>query len=357
MNAVERAIRDANPIPDVTAPPNDAIDLAAVLARVESSRHLRVRQGRRSIRLPQGWLLSAAAAVVVLGVIGGVSLLSGRVEPATSSAPTAASLAPDVTLFPPRVVQRPSLIDDPHATMSAAPVIPADARERPRPGAAVATAGTPLPDIANAEVADEGGPPAPLGTIDAPPNADRLDFFFEVCDAADACARDARFADPDDPTRGSGSWPAGRPFHIRHGFPTEAAQPLGAGFDLAVYVFSLTEPGEFGGLAGPTVRYTADYVMREQSTSCGPNYREQDVAVTCEVFVHDFPEGLPAGRWAIWAVWEAPCWAWVDFGLIGSCADPNEVISLFSAGVDSPFDPRGFPHYSTLDERPRTAGS
>jgi hypothetical protein len=45
-------------------------------------------------------------------------------------------------------------------------------------------------------------------------------------------------------------------------------------------------------------------------------------------------------------VWEAPCSAWVDYGLTESCANPNEIVSFFSSGVDSPFDPNGTPFYN-----------
>ena len=114
--------------------------------------------------------------------------------------------------------------------------------------------------------------------------------------------------------------------------------PLGDGFDLVVYVFSLDEPGEQGGATtGTTSRYTSDYVFRGTSDQCGPSYRTQTGPETCEWFVHDFPDGLPEGRFALWAMWEAPCATWLDLGFTGSCDDPSEVMSLFSSGVDSPF--------------------
>jgi hypothetical protein len=39
------------------------------------------------------------------------------------------------------------------------------------------------------------------------------------------------------------------------------------------------------------------------------------------------------------APWEATCSAWVDLGFTDSCSDPNEVVSFFSSGVNSPFGP------------------
>lgn len=108
-------------------------------------------------------------------------------------------------------------------------------------------------------------------------------------------------------------------------------QPLGEGFDVVLYVTRLE-----GGADEPTHRYTSDYVLRGTSDRCGPDYEAQKQPETCEWFVHDFPEGLPEGRWAIWAVWEAPCQAWIDLGLTDRCRDPGEVISLFSSGFDAP---------------------
>ena len=244
-------------------------------------------------------------------------------------------------------------------------VIPADFEEEVTASRSVATSGTPLPDIANAVLADDGGPPLPLGAVNTLPNEDRLNFLFEFC--FDGCWRDAHFMDPENPDVGSGPWPTDRPFHVRHGFVNEGSEPLGAGFDVALYVFSIdesfeetepdaidesfeeTEPGrstEDGAVAATqTSRYTSDFVLRGEAEHCGPTYKSQTGPVTCEWFVHDFPEGLPQGRWAIWAVWEAPCSAWVDYGLTESCANPNEIVSFFSSGVDSPFG-SGPPSYN-----------
>ena len=200
------------------------------------------------------------------------------------------------------------------------------------------TGGTPLPDIANAIPGDEGADPLPLGTITELPGEDYLDFLFEFCPGGQ-CYRDAHFMDPDNPMVGSGPWTAGRAFHVRHGFPVTDQAPLGPGFDVVLYVTPLDHPGEAGGTGvGDTVRYTSDYVLRGESDACGPTYKSQTGTVPCEWFVHDFPDGLPQGRFAIWAFWEAPCSAWRDLGLTSECADPSEVMSLFRSGFDSPFD-------------------
>jgi hypothetical protein len=197
------------------------------------------------------------------------------------------------------------------------------------------TGATPLPDIEGALPGDDGTGPLPVGAITEAPNPDRLDFLFELGDY-----RDAHWLDPEDPTLGSGVWTAGRPFHVREGFIINSADPLGAGFDVVLYVTRLE-----GGPDGRTYRYTSDYVLRGTSDRCGPLYKTQRRPETCEWFVHDFPDGLPEGRWAIWAVWEAPCRAWVDLGLTDACRDPDEVLSLFSSGFDAPYRQSG-PDYT-----------
>ena len=200
------------------------------------------------------------------------------------------------------------------------------------------TGGTPLPDVAGALAGDDGTGPLPLGTITDVPNLDRLDFLFELCSAD--CIRDAHWIDPSRPWLGSGVWTAGRPFHVREGFVNNGTEPLGEGFDVVLYVTRLE-----GGANEPTYRYTSDYVLRGTTNRCGPTYPAQVGPVTCEWFVHDFPRGLPEGRWAIWAMWEAPCRAWIDLGLTDACRDPDEVISLFSSGFDAPYSTAG-PDYT-----------
>jgi hypothetical protein len=81
---------------------------------------------------------------------------------------------------------------------------------------------------------------------------------------------------------------------------------------------------------------TSDYVIRRTSDSCGPSYRQQQGAETCEWFVHDLLEGLALGRYEIFAVWEAPCSARAVMGAADSCIDPSEVLGLFWAPVSGP---------------------
>lgn len=202
------------------------------------------------------------------------------------------------------------------------------------------TTTTPLPDFYGAVPGDDGGRPLPLGMIDEPPGSVRLDFLFELC--TPTCHRDAHWIDPDDPARGSGTWTTGRPFHVREGFPVEGPDPLGEGFGVALYVTRLGDEPD-----AVTYRYEADYVLRGTSDRCGPTYSTQTGPGTCEWFVHDFPDGLAEGRWAIWAIWEAPCRAWLDYGLANACADPDEVISRFQSGFDAPYGPNE-PSYSEV---------
>ena len=189
------------------------------------------------------------------------------------------------------------------------------------------TGGTPLPDEAGARPGDDGERPLPLGAVEGVPNADRLDFLFTP-----ECFRDAHWIDPLNPDRGTGPWTTGRPFHVREGFINNGAEPLGDGFDVILYVTRLGDGGPEA-----TFRFESDYVLRGTTDRCGPTYTVDTGPQTCEWFVHEFPNGLPEGRFAIWAFWQAPCKAWIGLGLTDACADPDEVISLFGSGFDSPF--------------------
>lgn len=263
-------------------------------------------------RGPGGLAVLTASAAVVLS-IGAISLL--RNPQSEVVAPTDAAGPDDIiTVLP----------DDPAEVQ--------------------ATGGTALPDFSDATPGDEPGDPLPLGTINELPGNPRLDFLFEFC-FSEPCFRDAHFMDPDKPEYGSGPWPAKEPFHIRHGFVNETGEPLPDGFGLSVYVLGF----EDFEVSSDTKKYHADYVIQGQTDRCGPTYGLEQEQVTCEWFVHDFPDGLPEGRWGVWAVWEAPCSAWVDMGLTDSCADPTEPVSYFASGFDSPFDPAYTPVFPERD--------
>jgi hypothetical protein len=301
---------------------------------------------RRSVRIRRqftiaptttGWTIAAAAVIGVL-MVGGLFYVNKPDNAAVGDPSPTTSASPSPSL--PTVV-------GPSST-------PADSPEATPPPrsmndvAALPTGGTPLPDIAGARPGDDGRGPLPLGTINDAPNPDRLDFLFEFC--WPECFRDAHWMDPENPTMGSGVWTAGRPFHVREGFINNREEPLGDGFDVVLYVTRLGEGGDEA-----TYRYTSDYVMRGTSDRCGPTYETQTGSATCEWFVHDFPDGLPDGRYAIWAVWEAPCRAWIDLALADACQDPDEVISQFSSGFDAPYTASG-PSFTEV-EGPFTADS
>ena len=271
-----------------------------------------------------------------------------------------ASESSDFAYSPP--VDSTTSLDSPPPDVAPATVARAGSSVSPPPNAeqddhqpitnevAAPTGVSPLPDHAGAVDGDDGSGPLPLGSITTLPDSVQVDFLFEFCWGP--CFRDGHFMDPDNPGFGSGPFTSDTPFHVRHGFVNNSDEPLGEGFNVVIYVTPLDEPGEFGGGSiGETRRYTSDYVLRGTSDQCGPTYGSQTGPETCEWFVHEFNDGLPEGRHALWAEWEAPCSAWVDYGYTEACTDPNEVISLFSSGFDSPFGPFP-PDYTEQNEAP-----
>jgi DNA-binding SARP family transcriptional activator len=197
---------------------------------------------------------------------------------------------------------------------------------------AAATANTPLPDFEGATDGDDGAERLPLGAKTALPSGDRLDFLREVCFDPDFCFRDADVINSDNPSMFLTQ--AGRPFHVRQGFINESEEPLGHDFDVVLYIYEWDWPED----RGTTYRYTSDYVLRGSTDECGPTYRSVNEPVTCEWFVHEFPDGLPRGRHAVWAFWEAPCWAWLEYAFVTSCTDPDQVMALFASGADQPWE-------------------
>lgn len=91
------------------------------------------------------------------------------------------------------------------------------------------------------------------------------------------------------------------------------------------------DPGVFP--LGQWIRYLPDYVVRETNDRCGPEYLRQTEAVECDLYVHDFPQGLPPGRYTFYVQWKAPCLVWFP----EACERPAEIISLFESQVDSAF--------------------
>ncbi|MFV1999052.1 MAG: hypothetical protein ACC654_01655 [Acidimicrobiia bacterium] len=185
---------------------------------------------------------------------------------------------------------------------------------------------------------DDGTGPLTLGEVNGLPGNLYLDFLVEFCDGS-FCFRDAVMRNIDDsgPAPDPASDPS--PFVVRHGFPSSTDEPLGEGFGVDVYITRRDGPQLEDGVfeLDQTYKYTSDYVVHGTANECGPTYKEQSGPVECEWFVHDFPDGIPAGRYDLWAVWRAPCSAWLDMSLTDSCSDPSEVVSMFSASANSPF--------------------
>jgi hypothetical protein len=310
-----------------------------------------------------GWVLAVAAAVIAVVAVGGMYIATRSTELAAGDDAIEATETATTTVVveaeaeteeaaPTSVPTQPEVAEtNTSALSSVAAVLPQDALGLQRQDVADATGGTPLPDIVGATLGDEGAGVSPLGVVTGLPEGAYLDFLYEFpCGEPDCWFRDAVFKDVNDPAMESGPFTSGTPFYVRHGFVNDAVEPLGDGFDVALYVFPMDQPGEYEGLAnGVTVRYTSDYVIRGETDQCGPTYNSQTGAVSCEWFVHEFPEGLPDGRFALWAVWEAPCSAWVEMGFADACVDPDEVMSFFSSGVDSPFD-EWDPEYVEINE-------
>ncbi|MBU1493306.1 MAG: hypothetical protein KJ956_04995 [Actinobacteria bacterium] len=178
------------------------------------------------------------------------------------------------------------------------------------------------------------------------PDDARLDFPAAVCVGVGevACYRDGRILDPQDPSGGSGTWAAGQPFHIRQGFGIGGEDLLGDGYDIAVLVTRRAGPvlddGSF--VLGRTYRFHTDFLVGGVGVRCGPADWDRTDPQSCVWFVHDFPDGLPPGRYDIWVEWQAPCAAWLDLGLTDVCYDPDEVAVLFASSVSMPFYGPGY---------------
>jgi hypothetical protein len=202
---------------------------------------------------------------------------------------------------------------------------------------ALANPSTTPPDFLGVRPGDDGAARLPLGTVMELPAGPRLDFLYEFCEPG--CFRDAVSVTGDNPKVRTEE-PAGDDrFFVRHGFINNGPEPLGDDFDVVMYLtrWSGPEPSDGGFELGQTYRFTSDFVLRGIADECGPTYRAQTEPQTCEWFVHDFPDGIPQGRYDLWTVWRAPCSAWIDLGFTETCDRPDEVVSFFSSGVNSPF--------------------
>jgi hypothetical protein len=138
----------------------------------------------------------------------------------------------------------------------------------------------------------------------------------------------------------TGLWLADEPFHIREGFVNNREEPLGAAFppdyDFQVFITRRQGPPLDGGAFAidTPYRYTADFLVRESSDRCGPAFLDQTEPLPCDEFVHDFPEGLPPGRYQLWVEWQAPCSAWTT---VDVCDEDDTPLTLFAARADIAF--------------------
>ena len=193
---------------------------------------------------------------------------------------------------------------------------------------------------------DDGAGPLPLGEVDRLRGNLYLDFLADYCHVP-PCFRDAEMKDLNNSP--VDTFPlVDSAFVVRHGFPNSGDEPLGEGYGIDVYITRRNGPNLEDGVfeLGQTYKYTSDYVIHGTANECGPLYKEQRSPlrdppqlgpVECEWFVHDFPDGIPVGRYDLWAVWLAPCSYWLDMGLTASCSSGEEIKSFFSGSVNSPF--------------------
>jgi sugar lactone lactonase YvrE len=202
---------------------------------------------------------------------------------------------------------------------------------------ALANPSTTSPDFLGLRPGDDGAARLPLGTVVELPDGPRLDFLYEYCEPG--CFRDAVSVTGDDPKVRTEEPAGDERFFVRHGFINNGPEPLGDEFDVVMYLtrWSGPEPSDGGFELGQTYRFSSDFVVRGTTDQCGPTYRTQSEPQTCEWFVHDFPDGIPRGRYDLWAEWQAPCSAWIDLGFTESCDSADEIVSFFSSGVNSPF--------------------
>jgi hypothetical protein len=74
--------------------------------------------------------------------------------------------------------------------------------------------------------------------------------------------------------------------------------------------------------------------VRETAERCGPGYVRQTEPLPCDVFVFEFRDGLPPGRYDFWVEWHAPCSEWVEADV---CPLAGQVLSLYSSNVNMAF--------------------
>lgn len=219
---------------------------------------------------------------------------------------------------------------------------------------------TPLPVGTEAGTADpstnlpgDSGVRKPTITAADPPSNHRLDFLLPGLCSDVSCLLSPAFVDEFGLTTDES--PAGDPFHVRHGFINTGGRPYPSTFDVELIVTRMRGPwlltGDF--LENRSYTFRSDYGLVEETDRCGPGYFTQTDVQPCEMYVHDFPEGLPPGAYLITATWVAPCHAWTDLGFERRCDDPNDAVAGFESGafirVYSESDPKWLPIDEGID--------
>ena len=113
------------------------------------------------------------------------------------------------------------------------------------------------------------------------------------------------------------TFPAGDPFHIKHGWAMETTEngPPGK------YGFELYVDGE---------RVKEDFVMRTFNPDTHP--------VTFDlVWVHNFPDGMTGTR-TFTGKWYAPCEYAIELGYLGPCPQPNASVMIVEGNLTVEFE-------------------
>lgn len=200
---------------------------------------------------------------------------------------------------------------------------------------------------------DERDVRRPTSSEAIPPDSPRLDFLVTTLCSSNSCQLDPMFVD--DQGRTSDTLRAGDPFHVRHGFVDTDAAPLLPVFDIELIITRDRGPalpiGQWE--LGESTIYRSEFGLMEDTDRCGPDYFTQTETLPCEMFVIDFPDGLPAGTYLVSLNWLAPCSEWDELGFDRPCDDPDIVVAGFQSDafirVYSEANPRWLPIDEGID--------
>ena len=107
------------------------------------------------------------------------------------------------------------------------------------------------------------------------------------------------------------AYPADTAFHVEHGWNLNPGETKGKGkYDVALYVDGVFVKSDFSTMT-------------------------KNGGGTMLTWVHNFPDGLPAGEHSLTVEWYGPC----QFVGSGGCASPNQKVMAFSRTVVVTFGP------------------